>query len=197
MICGNGEIGDPSFGALVKDFRPSLSTIDGLVDAALVVGTVRVPKRSDVDNVCIPRIDDDPADLTGVAQADVLPALAAVGGTVHSVAGGEVGANVGFSGADVNDFWIGGSDGNRSYRSNGWVVKDGCPGYAGIRSLPDAAVDCAEVKGVRIARDSSSGDGAASAEGTNEAPPEAAEKVRRDRLRAQRSNSEAKNNQKR
>jgi hypothetical protein len=76
------------------------------------------------------------------------------------------------------------------------MVEDGRPGSPGVRSLPDAAIDCAEVKRVGIAGDSGGGDGAASAEGTDEAPLEAAEKIGRDGLRAQRHRSEAKKNQK-
>ena len=73
------------------------------------------------------------------------------------------------------------------------MVEDGRPSYAGV---PDAAIDCAEVKRVGIEGDSGGGEGTASAEGTDEAPLEAAEKIWRDGLRAQRCKSEAKKNQK-
>src|SRR5579871_6507873 len=196
MIRCNGEIGDTSFGALVEDFRPMLAAIGGPVDAALVVGTVCMPQRADVNGICILRIDDNAADLARFVQPDVLPALAAVRRTVHPIARGEVGANVGFSGADVNDFRIGGSNGNSPDRSNGLMVEDGRPGYSGVRGLPDAAIDCAEVKRVGIAGDSGGGDGAASAKGTDQAPLEPAEKIGRDGLRKQRRENEAKKNQK-
>lgn len=173
-----------------------LAAVGGLVDTALVVGAVRVPKRADVNRACILRIDNNTADLPGVTQADVLPALAAVRGAVQSVAGSKVRSNVGFPGADVNDFRSGGSDGNCADRSNGLMVEDRRPGYAGVRGFPDAAIDCTEVKRIGIAGNSCCGDGAASAEGTDEAPLEAAEEIGRDRLGAQRRKSEAKKNQK-
>jgi len=160
----NGEIGDANFRALVEDFRPMVAAIGGLIDAALVIGTVRMSKRADVNDVCILRIDDNTADLTRVAQADILPAHAAIGGAVHSVAGGEVGANVGFSSTDVNDFGIRGSDGNSADRSNGLTVEDGRPGYSRVRGLPDAATNRAEVKRAGIAGNSGGRDSAAAPE---------------------------------
>ena len=54
------------------------------------------------------------------------------------------------------------------------MVEDGRPSYAGV---PDAAIDCAEVKRVGIEGDSGGGEGTASAEGTDEALLEAAEKI--------------------
>lgn len=192
----DGKIGNANLRALVKHFRPMLPAVGGLVDSTVRVGPVRVTKRADVDNICIPRIDNDTADLTGIAQADVFPALAAIGRAIHSVARGQVRANVRFSGADVNDLWVGGSDGNRSNGSDGLMIEDGLPGDAGVRRLPNAAPNRAKIEGSLTAGNSTGRDCPASAKRTDQSPLEAAEKIWRNGLRAQRRKSETKQNQK-
>ena len=55
-------------------------------------------------------MDDHLADLTFLFP-DVLPALAAVGGLVDAVAGGDIPADVGLARADVDDVGLGRGDG--------------------------------------------------------------------------------------
>ncbi len=56
-------------------------------------------ERTDVDDVGILRIDDDPADLARVLQADVRPGRAAIGGFIDAVAGRQIGTNIGLAGS--------------------------------------------------------------------------------------------------
>ena len=65
----------------------------------------------DVDEVGVSRIDEDAPDLLRVAQADVRPGPPAVGGLVHPVALRDVGAHVGFAGADVDHLRVRGGEG--------------------------------------------------------------------------------------
>ena len=85
-------------------------------------------------------IDDDVGDLLGVAQAEMLPGVAGVGGLVNAVAGGEIGTAQAFAAADVNDVGIGGRDGDGADGAGGLGVEDRDPGVAEVGGLPDSAV---------------------------------------------------------
>ena len=130
------------------------------------------------------RIDDDAADLAGVAQADVGPGLAAVSGFVDAVAGGQIGANVRFARARVNDLRIGRRHCERADRSHRLPIEDRLPNHAGIGGFPDAAIDGAEVKGGRVAGNSGHRDHAASAKWPDQSPLESAVKFGGNRLRS-------------
>ena len=105
-----------------------------------------------------------------IAQADVAPGGAAVGGFVDAVAEGNVGAHVCFAGADVDGLRVGGRDGDGADGGGRFGVEDGAPGAAGVFRFPDAAADCAEKIGVGIAGDAERRQDAATAEGTDHAP---------------------------
>ena len=67
-VCsGDRQIGDADVRAFVEHVRPGRAAVGGLEDAALVVRTIGVAERADVDNVGIAGIDDDAADLPRVA----------------------------------------------------------------------------------------------------------------------------------
>src|SRR4029079_3436094 len=86
---------------LIKNLLPRFATIGRTKHAALFVGAVRMTERSDVNEIRIARIDEDRADLLGVAQAEMLPRLATVSRFVHAVAGGEIRTLKSFAAADV------------------------------------------------------------------------------------------------
>jgi len=102
---GSGAVVD------VEDALEGCAAVDGFVEAALVVGAVGVAFGRDEDDVGVGGVDGYLADLLGVAQAEVGPGLAGVGGLVDAVAGGEVGAGEAFAAADVDDVGVGGSYG--------------------------------------------------------------------------------------
>ena len=116
------------------------------------------------------RIDDDLRDLLRVAQAEVRPRLAGVGGLVDAVAGRQVGPLLRLAGADVDDVGIRGRHRQRADRAGGLLVEDRQPGAAGVGGLPHAAVDDADVEGVRLARHAVERLGAAGAVRADVAP---------------------------
>ena len=82
---------------------PASTAVGGAEHAPLGIGAVGMAQGGHEDAVRTARIDEDPPDLLGVGQADVSPGTAPVGGAVHPVALGDVGAHVGLTGADVDD----------------------------------------------------------------------------------------------
>src|SRR5262249_12612465 len=153
-----------------KDTVPGLAAVGGAVNAALGVGAVGVAQHGDEDAVGVARVDEDGGNLLAVAQADVLPRLAAVGRFVDAVAGGQVGPLQALAAADVEDVGVGGGDGQGADGAGGLVVEDRHPGAAGVGRLPDAAVVDADVEQVRPAGHAGRADGAPGAERADHSP---------------------------
>src|SRR5262249_20200797 len=121
-------------------------------NAALLVRAVRMTERGHEHAIRVARIDDDVRDLLGVAQTEMRPRLAAVGGSVDAVADRQVGTRDAFAAADVHDAGIGRRHPNRADRSGRLLVEDRPPRPAEIVRLPDAAVDEAGIEDARLAR---------------------------------------------
>ena len=115
----------------------------------------------DEDPVGVAGVDDDLRDLLGVAQAEVLPGLAAVGGPVDAVAGGEVGALEALAAAHVDHLRIRRRHGDGADRAGGLVVEDRRPDPAVVVALPHPAVVHADVEDVGRAGHAHRGHGAA------------------------------------
>src|SRR5580658_2660913 len=79
------------------------------------------------------------------------PTSATVGRLIHSVAVGDVGAHVGFTRADVNDSRIAWRNRDRTDRTDILSVENRFPGSPGVTTLPNAAVNRAEIEMVRFA----------------------------------------------
>ena len=62
----NREIGDADVRSLIQNFRPMQTSIDGFINSALLAGSIGVTQRSDVNDICVLRIDDHPADVARV-----------------------------------------------------------------------------------------------------------------------------------
>ena len=105
-----------------------------------------------------------------VAEAEVRPRFAGVGGFVNAVADGEIGAGQTFAAGNINDVWIGGCDGDGADRLRGLVVEDGRPGAAVIVGLPDAAIHGADIENIGLARHAARGASASAARGADHAP---------------------------
>src|SRR5205823_3427662 len=101
----------------VQDLVERLAAIGGAENAALGVRSVRVAEDGDEEAVRIVRVDGDGRDLLAIAQTEVRPRRAGVGGLVDAVAGGEVGALQPFAAADVEDVRIRRRDGDRADRA--------------------------------------------------------------------------------
>ena len=152
---GVGGIDDDSSGTdifvLGENLLEGLGAVGGAVDAALGIGTVGMSGDRDEKAVGIARIDGHLGNLLAIAQAEVRPGLAAVGGLVDAIADGEVGTMQSFTAADVDDLRVGGRDGDGADRAGGLLVEDRLPGAAVVGGLPDAAVDRADVEDVGLA----------------------------------------------
>src|SRR5207253_6272450 len=84
-----------------------LPAVNGAKDAALGIWTIRMAKRRNQHAVGIFWIDDQLADRPRIAQADVLPGLAAVNRFVNAVTMGGVATNAAFTGSYIDDVRIG------------------------------------------------------------------------------------------
>ncbi len=63
----------------VEDAAPGLAAIDGFEQAAVATWTPHMAERSHVGGVRIAGVDEDPADMAGVAQPAIQPGFAAIG----------------------------------------------------------------------------------------------------------------------
>src|SRR5579862_4089877 len=91
----------------VENFFPGLSAIGGAENPALRVRAVWMSQRRYEHDVRIRRIDDDLADGARIAQPNILPGLAAIQGSINSVAVGNVSADAGLSRANVQYVVVG------------------------------------------------------------------------------------------
>src|SRR5262249_30681550 len=130
------------------------------------------------------RVDDYTCDVARITQPNVVPALAAVDGLVHSVAVGEIGAEVGFAGSDVDDVRFRWRHGQRANRGDGLPVKDRLPGIAAVGGLANAAATRAEVVEIGLVREAAHGIAAPSAKRADHAPAHSAVQSRINLLRA-------------
>ena len=165
-----GEVDRSGVVVLAEHLLPAPAAVAGAEHAALRVGAVGVPQRRRVDDVRIARIDQHAPDLLRVGEADMGPGLAAVGGLVHAVPLGDVGAHVGLAAPDVDHPWVGGRDGQRADRADRLRIEDRLPGAAGVAGLPHAAVDAAEVEMLRLLRHAGHRQHAPAAERAEQAP---------------------------
>src|SRR5258708_6348679 len=150
--------------------------------------------RSHEDAIRIFRIDEDGSDLLRVAQAEMLPRLAAVAAFVNAVAGREIWALETFAAPDVKNIGIRRCDSDRADRAGRLVVENGVPRVAGVGCLPNASVHCSHVEDIRLVRDAVDGDGAAAAERPDAAPAHLAVKFLTVLLRARRKTQRERGN---
>src|SRR6185503_10334043 len=122
------------------------------------------------DAVGVARVDQDAPDLLRVGEADVRPRPPAVRRLVGAVALGDVGAHVRLAGADIEDARVGGREGDGPDGSDGLAVEERAPGAAGVRRLPHAAVDAAEIEVLALARHARHREHAPAAERAQETP---------------------------
>ena len=61
------------------------TTIDGFIDAALLIRPESMSQRACINDVRILRVNDNAADLACVFQPDMIPGCATVGGSVDAI----------------------------------------------------------------------------------------------------------------
>ena len=173
----------PVFSSFVEHLLERRAAVGRAIDAALLVRTVGMTEGRDEQPVGILRVDGDVRDLLRVAQTEVRPRPAGVGRLVDAVAGREVGTMEAFPAADVDDVGVGRRDGDGADRPGRLVVEDRLPDAAGVGRLPDAAVHCRHIEGVRMAAMSRRRPRPARAVWTDVAPPHLGEESRVDLCR--------------
>ena len=101
----------------------------------------------DVDDVGVLGVDPDAADVLGVRETEVLPALAAVRGFVDAVSGREIPAQTALSHSDVDHVRLGRGHGDRSHRARfEEAVGEVSPRPPAIGRSPYASAGGAEVE---------------------------------------------------
>src|SRR5580704_12540593 len=83
---GYCDIRDADIRPLIENPRPRITAVNRLVDAALVARTVCVPQHADIYGARVAGIDENPADLPRVFEANVRPCRASVLAAIHAIA---------------------------------------------------------------------------------------------------------------
>src|SRR5579859_8014184 len=165
-----------------ENFFPVSSAVRAAVDAAVRIGFVDVAEGRYVDAVRIGRINDNFADLACLREANGAPGFAGVSRFEQADAIRVLTANVGFTGADVDDIGIGWSYGDSAdgaYRDSSLrAVRNRKPGAAGVFGLPYPAADGAHVEGVGLGSVTGHAIGASAAHGADVTPLKAVEHLR-------------------
>ena len=134
----------------------------------------------DEEAVGILRIDRDRRNLLTVAQTEMRPRRTGVGRLVDAVADRQIRTLQSLAAAGIDDVWIARRHRERADRSGRLRVEDRRPRSPGVVALPHAAVDDADVKEVRMARDAGDRRRAAAAQRSDETPMQVAIECRRD-----------------
>src|SRR5262249_30195793 len=121
------QVDEPGVRVDELDEVPGLAAVAGPVHAALRVRPPEVAEGGDVDDVRVPRVDDDAADVVRFLEAHVPPGLAAVGGPVHALAPRDAVARVGLAGADPDDVRVGRGHGDVADGGRALVLEDRSP----------------------------------------------------------------------
>src|SRR5207247_8876020 len=128
-----GDVRSACVGVLVEHFLERSCPIGRTEAPALLVRAVRMAEYRNEKPVRIASIDDDLRNLLAVAQPEVRPALAAVGGFIDAVAGGEVRALQPLAAPGIDDARIGGRDSDGADGTGRLIVEDGYPGAPEVR----------------------------------------------------------------
>src|SRR5205807_5087275 len=91
---------------LVQNLLPGGAAVQRAKDATLGIRAIGVSQSRNQHPVGIPGINDDCANLLGVTQAQMLPALSAIGGFVDAVAYGKIWPPQTLAAAHINDLGI-------------------------------------------------------------------------------------------
>src|SRR5439155_14738173 len=148
---------------------------------------ISMAERSHQNHVGIARIDDNAPDLPRIAQADVLPSSAAVGGFVNAITESDVRAHVGFAGSGINHVRISRRNGQGADGGNTLLLEERLPGLTAIACLPNAAINRAEIVNIGLADDAGHRQRAPAAKWPNRAPAQILKQAGIKWLRRQRS----------
>ncbi len=161
----------------VEHLRPRLASIGSAEEAALGIGAKGVAHGGDQDRVRVARMHNHAADVPRIAQPDVLPGLAGIGGFVDSVTVGDVAAQAGLAAAHVDGVGVGGRHGDGADGGSGLLVEHRLPIGAAVSGLPHAARCAAEIVRIGVARNSGDRQHAPTAKRTYQAVLQALEQL--------------------
>src|SRR5579884_1770956 len=136
-----------------------LAAIFGFENAALLIWTIRMPERSDVNVLGIRGINQDSRNMARIFQADVSPSFSTVVRAVHAVAFLDIGSHIGFPGADVNHAFVRWRDGDGANRRHAYAVENRHPSAAIVFRFPHPTTDGAKEERIRIGANSAHGQG--------------------------------------
>src|SRR5205807_1010423 len=162
---------------------PAPAAVAGAEDASFVVGSEHVPERGHECDIRVAGMDDDRANVTRIAQPDMLPGLAGVERFVDAITVGDVATRTGLAGAHIDDIVIGVGDCDGANRCDLLLVEQRLPGNPGVGALPYTAGHRAEIPRRRVARDSAHRDDSPAPERSDLTPLHATEQIRIDLTR--------------
>jgi hypothetical protein len=165
----------------IQHLLPSLAAVGGHKHPAFGVGTERRANRSDPHGVRVARVDDNAANLARLAQPQILPILAAVGGLVDATADGDAVARVRLACAHPNHIGVLRVECNISDRSRLLLVEQWRPSDTPVGGLPQPACARRDIDRSRIAWNTLDiGDTPAHVRGTDVARAQVLEQIRTD-----------------
>jgi hypothetical protein len=159
---------------------PGLAAVFGSEDTAFGIRAGGMAERRDEDDVGVGGMDPDLRDHLRLDEPDVRPRLARVSRLVHAVALRDVAAQLALAHPDVDDVRVRWRDGDGADRgARELAVGDRGPGCAAVDRLPKSAAGRAEIIFVRARRAAGGRNRSAAPGGTDAAPVERAERLRR------------------
>src|SRR6188472_4027461 len=159
-----------------ENFGPRFPAVAGSKNSTFLIWTKGMSKCGDEDNVGIVWMDDERADLAGIAQSDIFPVLSRIHRLVNAGAVGCVSANRGLAGADVDGVVIRRRHRNRADGGNVLLIEDRCPIRTAIQCFPYPASDRAKIPGVGFVAHAFDRQGASTAEWSDLPPLHSREK---------------------
>src|SRR6185437_13369165 len=148
-----------------KHAAPGLAAVGGLVHAALLVRSEKMPHNGHPHDVRVPRVHDDPGDVPAVFQSQVVPAASAIVAAPDTTqVFGDVVPQCALSFTCIYDGLIGWRNGYGPDAAAEESVRDVLPVTSAIGSLPEASPGSSEIKGVLIGEAATDGIGPAATE---------------------------------
>src|SRR5882724_9913713 len=163
-----------------ENLRPRFATVARPENSTFRIWAEGVTKGGHEYYVWIIWMNDERADLAGVAQPDIFPVLSGIDRFVNPRAISGITANGGFAGANINGIVVGGRHREGADRRNVLLIKERRPIRAAVQRFPDPARNRAEVPGIGFPRHPCNGQGAATAEWPDLSPLHSREKFRID-----------------
>ncbi len=133
------DIGDSGPLARRQDVGPRNATVSRFEKSTFTTGGPEGTLGGDKKDFGVLRVDDDLGEVLRISEPHQLPAAAAVGTPVDSVAEADMAAADILTGAEPNDLRVGRVDGDATGGVDVLAVEDRLPGRPGVDGLPHSA----------------------------------------------------------